>query len=126
MKQWTLYALRLQHGKWYVGITSGSAEQRYEEHRSGLAGSEWTKRYKPVAIHLAKTIGECQVARAQYYEGRVMHRYMEKYGEGNVRGGDLTDIVETERKGFGAAVRERLELIIIAVLTILLLITNLT
>ncbi len=90
-KHWTLYVLKLEQDKWYVGITSQSVEKRYIQHKSGFAGARWTKKYEPVKIHYIKDLGECDLERAQLYEGRVTRKYMEEYGDNNVRGGDLTD-----------------------------------
>jgi len=41
------YELKLESGKWYVGITSKPVAERFYEHLSGN-GAEWTKLYKPI------------------------------------------------------------------------------
>ena len=90
-KHWHLYILKLENNKWYVGITSKTPQGRFRQHKNGFLAAAWTKRYKPLRIHDTKDLGECTVEQAQLYEGRVTRTYMEKYGDNNVRGGDLTD-----------------------------------
>ena len=90
--RWQLYVLKLEQDKWYIGITSRSVEKRFREHQRGFAGANWTKKYKPLKIHDTKDLGLCDIEKAQLYEGRVTRKYMEQYGDNNVRGGDLTDI----------------------------------
>jgi len=96
--RWQLYILKLEQGKWYVGITSRSVEKRFREHQRGFAGANWTKKYKPLKIHDTKDLGLCDIERAQLYEGRVTRKYMEQYGDNNVRGGDLTDMDDYVRR----------------------------
>ena len=96
--RWQLYILKLEQGKWYVGITSRSVEKRFREHKRGFAGANWTKKYKPLKIHDTKDLGLCDIERAQLYEGRVTRKYMEQYGDNNVRGGDLTDMDDYVRR----------------------------
>lgn len=93
MKQsrWQLYVLKLEQDKWYVGITTQTSEKRFEQHKRGIMGAAWTRKYKPLKIHYTEDLGMCDIERAELYEGRVTRKYMEKYGDNNVRGGDLVD-----------------------------------
>lgn len=84
-----LYVLELEQGKWYVGIST-NVPKRYQQHVKGFASAAWTKKYKPIRIHDTKDLGICSIDRAELFEGRVTREYMEKYGDNNVRGGDLT------------------------------------
>ncbi len=34
-KHWWLYVLKLEQGKWYIGITSQTPEKRFYEHKIG-------------------------------------------------------------------------------------------
>lgn len=97
--RWTLYILKLEQDKWYVGITSKTVEYRFKQHKNGF-GANWTRKYKPLEIVDTKDLGECEVEKAQLFEGRVTREYMEKYGDNTVRGGDLTD-VENYYRRFG-------------------------
>lgn len=45
----TLYVLRLQHQKWYVG-TSGDMATRMKSHWRGN-GTAWTDQHKPIEIY---------------------------------------------------------------------------
>ena len=96
--RWQLYILKLEQGKWYVDITSRSVEKRFRERQRGFAGANWTKKYKPLKIYDTKDLGLCDIERAQLYEGRVTRKYMEQYGDNNVRGGDLTDMDDYVRR----------------------------
>lgn len=97
-RHWQLYILRLEKGKWYVGITTQPVEKRFLQHKKGFAGARWTKKYKPLQIHDVKDLGICDIERAQKFEGKVTRKYMEQYGDNNVRGGDLTDVDEYVRR----------------------------
>lgn len=96
-KHWRLYILKLEQDKWYVGITTQSVEKRFAQHRKGFAGARWTKKYRPIDIYDVHDLGYCGIERAQKFEGRVTRKYMEQYGDNNVRGGDLTDVDEYVR-----------------------------
>lgn len=99
-KHWWLYVLKLENEKWYVGITTQTPEKRYEQHRKGFTAARWTRKYRPVSLADTKDLGVCDIDRAYLFEGRVTREYMEKYGDNNVRGGDLTDI-EPYTRHFG-------------------------
>lgn len=89
-KQWTLYALKLEGDKWYVDVTSGDPAIQLKRHKSGT-GSAWTRRYKPVKLSYTKELGGISDDDAMKYAGKFLRKYMEHYGDGNVRGGDLPD-----------------------------------
>lgn len=99
-KHWHLYVLKLEQGKYYVGITSKTPEHRFKQHKKKILGANWTRKYSPIKIHYTKDLGICTEQQAQTYEGRVTRKYMEEYGDNNVRGGDLTD-TETYTRRFG-------------------------
>lgn len=97
-RHWRLYILKLEQDKWYVGITTQSVEKRFAQHKKGFAGARWTKKYRPIDIYDVHDLGYCDIERAQKFEGRVTRKYMEQYGDNNVRGGDLTDVDEYVRR----------------------------
>jgi len=103
-KHWWLYVLKCEHDKWYVGIST-NVEKRFQQHKAGFAGAHWTKLHTPETIYYTENLGVVDVDRAQLYEGRVTRKYMEKYGDNNVRGGDLTDVDEYMRR-FGRFFRK--------------------
>ena len=45
----TIYILKLNNNKYYVGKTNRTVNDRYQEHLDGN-GSIWTKKYKPQSI----------------------------------------------------------------------------
>lgn len=96
-RHWTLYVLRLEQNKWYVGITSHTTQHRFQQHVRGY-GSNWTRKYKPIEVFDTKDLGNCDIAQAELFEGRATRKYMEKYGDNNVRGGDLTSTEEYIRR----------------------------
>lgn len=89
-KNWTLYVLRLEENKWYVGITSQSVERRFSEHLNSRK-TYWTEKYKPIDIADTKSLGNLNLEEVKEYENKVTRRYMKAKGINNVRGGNLTD-----------------------------------
>lgn len=87
---WTLYTLKLEQGKYYVGITSQSPEKRLWEHRHGRK-TYWTAMHPPVKIIFSKNLGAIDRKRAEKQENRLTRELMRQRGINNVRGGDLTD-----------------------------------
>lgn len=81
--------LKLEQGKFYVGVTSKTPEERMREHQNGFLAAGWTKRYKPVELFDKKDLGLTTYEEAELFEGKVTRKYMDKYGLNNVRGGDL-------------------------------------
>lgn len=90
-QHWTLYVLKLEEDKWFVDSTSGTPEIQLQLHKSG-AGTAWTRRYTPVKISFTKNLGDIPEDKVIEYTGKLLRKYMEHYGDGNVRGGDLPDI----------------------------------
>ena len=84
-----LYVLKLESGKYYVGITAKTPELRFKEHVSGYTGAAWTRKHKPIKIISSMDLGVVTRARAEEFENRVVRKYIGKYGIGSVRGGDL-------------------------------------
>lgn len=80
----TLYVLKLQSGKYYVG-KSADVAQRFKQHLSGR-GSAWTNLYKPVSILETRPITSI------HDETNVTKDLMKKYGISNVRGGAYTAV----------------------------------
>lgn len=85
-----MYVLKLEEGKYYVGVTARNVTTRMEEHTNGFMGAKWTKRYKPIKILDKRFLGLKTFEEAERYETRVVMKYMDKYGVNNVRGGLLT------------------------------------
>jgi predicted GIY-YIG superfamily endonuclease len=80
----TIYVLRLEGGRYYVGKTD-NLERRQQEHFNGTA-SAWTKKYKPVAVE--------RIFRnaSPFDEDKWTKEYMSKHGIDNVRGGAYCQI----------------------------------
>ena len=81
----TIYVLKLEGGKYYVGRTNKKVVQRFKEHINGK-GSAWTRKYKPIKIL------DVILNRDKFDEDKITKQYMEKYGIENVRGGTYCKI----------------------------------
>jgi hypothetical protein len=80
-----IYALQLEHGKYYIGKTS-NPNFRIEQHfHSG--GAIWTQKHKPIAV--LEIIPDCD----DYDEDKYTRRYMDNYGIDNVRGGSFCEVI---------------------------------
>ena len=96
----TIYVLKLQGNKYYVGKTTNPT-YRLDDHFSE-GGSAWTKKYKPISIH------ELKPDRSDTDEQIVTQEYMQKYGIDNPapkflvsekEGGKKPDLRFTEGSG---------------------------
>jgi len=87
-KHYWLYVLKLEQGKYYVGVTSKTPEIRMKEHTNGF-GAAWTRKYKPLKLLDKKGLGLITYEEAEKYENKVVRKYMNERGFNNVRGGDL-------------------------------------
>jgi len=83
MNSITIYILKLEKNKYYVGRTK-NFEKRFEEHIIGN-GSMWTKKYKPIKVE--QIIKNANI----FDEDRYVKEYMSKYGIENVRGGSYVN-----------------------------------
>ncbi|MDZ7744175.1 MAG: GIY-YIG nuclease family protein [Candidatus Saccharibacteria bacterium] len=88
-KHWWLYVLKLEQGKFYVGITSKTPEERFQQHVNGFLGAQWTKKYKPIELTYKEDLGNVTLEQAKLAENMKIRMYMNMYGDENVRGGDL-------------------------------------
>ena len=94
-----IYVLRLERGKYYVGLTRNNVE-RIWQHIDGK-GAAWTKKYPPKE---GKEILSFQDGLKSSDEDRVTLEMMGRYGVRNVRGGSwcrvkmsATQVAELER-----------------------------
>lgn len=89
IRDYTLYALKLVEGKYYIGLTArADVLRRYNEHAKGK-GAVWTKIYKPVEVMETRKIGVMKETDAVNIETMMTVEYIDKYGISNVRGGSL-------------------------------------
>ena len=78
-KVWTVYVLRLEHGKYYVGKTQNK-NARLLSHFAGI-GSAWTQKYHPIAVDVLYP--NCDA----FDEDKYTKIYMQRRGIEHVRGG---------------------------------------
>jgi predicted GIY-YIG superfamily endonuclease len=83
-KEYIVYVAECKEGKYYVGRTSRSMEERLKEHKNGSASS-WTQMY-PIVRIIEESKGDKWTEDAKTYQA------MESYGIDNVRGGSYTQI----------------------------------
>ena len=101
MKNWWLYILELEQGKFYVGITSTHPNTRFEEHKLGRRAAYWTMKFKPIRIESYEDLGHVSKEHAETYENKITRQLMKERGLNNVRGGDLRDLEEyVQRFGY--------------------------
>lgn len=84
-KPYILYALELEDGYWYIGITV-NMEKRFLQHSLG-GGAAWTKVHKPIRVHETRLTTITKKSRAAKLEDQMTLDYALLYGESNVRGG---------------------------------------
>ena len=80
-----IYVLKCEKNKWYVGKTTKSIRERYDEHINGN-GSEFTKINKPIEIY------DGFISNCVFDEDNTTKKYMNMYGIENVRGGTYIQI----------------------------------
>lgn len=80
----SIYILRLEQGKYYVGKTT-NPDFRIESHFNS-EGSAWTKLYKPIEV--LEIIPDCD----EYDENKYTQIYMSLFGIDNVRGGSFVQV----------------------------------
>lgn len=84
----TLYILKCEYSKYYVGTTT-NLDRRIAEHFNG-SGSAWTSKYKPLQTIFT------QAMHGIHDENNTTKNYMKKYGIDNVRGGAYANVVLSE------------------------------
>lgn len=84
-KPYQLYALELEGGRYYVGI-SRNPERRFIKHQKGK-GAVWTKSYKPVEIIETRMTEVFVESEAVKLENDMTLEYALKFGSEFVRGG---------------------------------------
>lgn len=84
----SVYVLKLENEKYYVGKTEKKVQDRFLEHMND--GVAWTRLYKPIGIISYFT------SLNRWDEDNTVKDCMMKYGIDNVRGGSYSQIVLTQ------------------------------
>lgn len=121
-KKWWLYILKLEGGKWYVGITTKHPEERFLEHKLGKRAAYWTMEHKPIEIELVEDLGVVSKDHAEAYENRIARQLMKERGLNNVRGGDLRDVKDYVVKFGRVYDKEDWENVVYILLTLVMLV----
>lgn len=97
-RNYWVYVLKLEYGKYYVGIAR-DIDERFKMHQLGV-GAKWTKIYKPIKIIERISTPYYFSEPAERLEDKTTLRLMKKYGKDNVRGGHYCavdqDIIDKE------------------------------
>lgn len=86
-KPYWLYALKLEHGRYYVGFTSKkNPYDRIMQHVEG-EGARWTQLHKPIEVLEIRDAGIITLTEIKVLERNLTWAYMTVYGVNKVRGG---------------------------------------
>ena len=87
MSTFTIYILRCEHSKYYIGKTTLDVDQILEQH-TRQKETKWTKIHPPISI-MDTFIGD------KWDEEITFYRMADLYGIENVRGGSYKDVILT-------------------------------
>lgn len=90
-KPYFLYALELEDGYWYVGMTI-DVDKRFTQHMEGK-GAKWTALHKPLRIYEIRATNIINPKTASRHEDMMALDYALQYGEANVRGGQWSRVL---------------------------------
>lgn len=89
-KHYWLYILKLEHNKYYVGITAHKDPQvRIDQHISGYMQARWISKHPYIDTVEIIDIGTITREDAEILEQKHTLELMSKYGYNSVRGGRL-------------------------------------
>lgn len=95
VRDYQAYALQLEDGKFYVGITGyKDVMRRFDQHATGKGGAKWTKLHPPIRVTETRQLGHIHFSEAAYLEDQITLEYMLKHGAYNVRGGSICQLDE--------------------------------
>jgi predicted GIY-YIG superfamily endonuclease len=89
VRNFQIYALELEGGNYYVGITAyKDVTRRFNQHLDGK-GAKWTRLHKPIRVIATRDIGLISESAAVRQETAFTIAYIKQYGMYQVRGGAL-------------------------------------
>jgi|UniRef100_A0A8J9S0N9 predicted GIY-YIG superfamily endonuclease len=89
---YTIYTLSLEGGCYYVGSTSRTMSERFQEHQAGT-GSSWTRLHPPIKIRKSYRYHGPSPG---LEEDREVYELMKDVGIDKVRGGQFVQLIFTE------------------------------
>ena len=96
IRRYTAYALELEDGYYYVGITARhDVNVRYIEHSNGK-GSKWTRLHKPRSVIETRLLGVMALSEACKLEDEMTLEYMFRHGMYPVRGGGYCQVKDAQ------------------------------
>ena len=89
-KPYWIYALALEDGKYYVGLTGRSNPNVRINQHGTTYGARWTMKHKPIKVLEIRDLGYTTKSEAEDFEQNLTWAYMKIYGNQKVRGGNTT------------------------------------
>lgn len=89
-RHYWLYALKLDGGKYYVGLTGRSNPYYRILAHGDYLGARWTMKHLPLELLEVRDIGVTTQVAAETMEHNLTLAYMKLYGHKHVRGGKVT------------------------------------
>lgn len=90
-KPWILYALKLEGGFLYIGM-SRNPVRRFGKHKNGK-GARWTREHKPLEIIEQRITDKTLESEASKLEDDMTIEYAMKFGSQIVRGGNYCQLI---------------------------------
>lgn len=92
-RQYQLYALQLEGGNYYVGMTSYTdIQKRFVEHLEKRRGAQWTAAHQPLYVLETRKLGLMYQSEAAQLENEMTIEYIDQHGMDRVRGGDMCSL----------------------------------
>ncbi|NRA65420.1 MAG: GIY-YIG nuclease family protein [Pseudobacteriovorax sp.] len=91
-KDYWLYLIACEKGKYYVGITKNLKRRRSEQFSGGNSCPVWMKRHRPKRYVGVLRLGVRSRKKAESMETELTEHLWRRFGRRNVRGGKHTSI----------------------------------
>jgi predicted GIY-YIG superfamily endonuclease len=121
IRHFWLYAIALEHNKYYVGITAHKDPYVRLKQHGGSFGARWTlahKPLKPLQVLRLEKLGAMTLQEAEAHEQAAFEEFRKQYGLRNVRGGRVTSSYAVFRIGsfyFNSAMLESFGVVLLLI-----------
>jgi predicted GIY-YIG superfamily endonuclease len=126
VRRFWLYAIALEHNKYYVGITAHKDPYVRLRQHGGPFGARWTlahKPLKPLQVLRLEKLGAMTLQEAEAHEQAAFEEFRKQYGLRNVRGGRVTSSYAVFRIGsfyFNSAMLESFGVVLLLIACVLI------
>lgn len=97
VNDYNVYILKLQNGKYYVGITP-RINARKNEHKKGILSNPFVQNNLPIDVVYYRNLQTKNVKIAEKIEGYYTVLFIKRYGIKNVLGGHIMGNLEKRKK----------------------------